>query len=368
MGPTTGSDAMVWWPVLWMLESMLIIIANTTAIAVFHSDGFRFRKSIYLLLSLTVSDLLVGLSLFAQAVVELSGRESRVAGVILNGSTSVYQLSIMASIGSFTAISLERTYGVFFPFKHRTLEPKNYTVCVVTPWLIAGCLEGCYYIPPDALNQEKLDATISLLKIIYVSLCFIVMVLSYTAIWIKMKFSKPLGQNGNLTRKNAKLAWTLFTVTLVSVLCMTPIGVQQIYEQLCGCDVDHDVTNFLLMMMNANSFINVVVYSYKIPEFRQQFNAVISNYVYCCCHCRKRVATVSLECPPTRAVPANTRGETKSSASTSQRSGFKMSEVGNLGPERGALPSECCVEPGNSGHSSPTITPGEERSAELQPQ
>ena len=96
----------------------------------------------YLVISLTVADMLVGLlseSLFP--LVYMRHRCDLLRGVSLDGKIeTLLEVTIpvlpLVSLTNIAVISLERTHATFRPFKHRVIKKWVYEVIIATVWVL----------------------------------------------------------------------------------------------------------------------------------------------------------------------------------------------------------------------------------------
>ncbi|XP_032241227.2 apelin receptor [Nematostella vectensis] len=251
-----------------LAEAVVIVIVNSLALAVFLSKSFRIKKSSYLLVNLTVADLMVGLTLFGLALCSLAGptllEKYRYIWSVANG------ISVDGSLFSFTVIAIERTYAIFAPFKHRQLTAKHYTLAISMSWLLSILLE----IPIMLKNANILAVTttyiftVRSIKIVLAIIGLLMVVGCYMAIWIKLKFCNS-SPNARFARSNNKLTQTLFIVTVLSFLCYLPMAAYTIYYFWFGSP-QRQIYQYCIILLHVNSFANFLVYSYRIPEFRRE--------------------------------------------------------------------------------------------------
>ncbi|XP_032223348.2 neuropeptide FF receptor 2 [Nematostella vectensis] len=246
---------------IYLSETCVIVVLNLLALCVFLTKTFCIKKSNFLLLNLTVTDLLVGLSLGAKTLNEIfkPSEYDLLARIFDFFST----LSVNVSICSFTAMAMERSYAIVVPMRHRLLGNKTYAIGIVLIWVAAIFVEIIKY-----LLYRRI---VVIIKMLLGASFLVVVFVCYLAIWIKVKFAKPLPNRSRTNRNNIKLTITLFIVTLMSTSCFLP----SIVLILVSDYYDFTVQLLPFVLVYANSFINFLIYSVRMPEFRKELCKVL---------------------------------------------------------------------------------------------
>jgi hypothetical protein len=124
-----------------LLLSFATVLGNSIALAVFLNKSFLVKKSSYLLVNLTIADLLVGVSgLIAEILL----------GTVLTSSTNWWKdtmsfhiqaamilFNVRSSILTLSVISIERVFAVFWPFHHRLAKRWHYFTAIGTVWFLS---------------------------------------------------------------------------------------------------------------------------------------------------------------------------------------------------------------------------------------
>ena len=281
------------WNIVWSLSfgllATLIVVGNVLTILVFVKRRLR-KRAHFLLISLAVADLLVGL-LTVPLYIAMNtlwylgtyGTNYLASTVylsidILTGLTSIYTLSV---------ISLERMYAIGWPLRHRTLNFRVYVFAIVIPWILAGTT--------TSLRVMRLFNVITYQSFIYSLTLFqnaplLVMCIAYCVIWKKQK--SPMHDNQFQIARDAKLAKTLFMITGASLLTWLPF---QIISLLLGCNVigyfPHIFLTFYIIkfLQFSNSLVNVIIYPLRISEFKN----ALQQMFHCCAIPCQRVNVVA---------------------------------------------------------------------------
>ena len=244
----------------------------------------------YLVISLTVADMLVG---------GLSGSVSQLDLLrnchFVNFSLVYLKVIILlrslllffpfVSLTNIAAISLERFHATFRPFRHRLIKRWVYVVAIVVVWVF----------PVITLVIRDIE-WILIRRHLYLweshcCLCLIITFVSYTSILFKFRFGAHPQRHCAAALRQRKLTVTLFITTLVSLLLWLPYGIYLFVVWLSGiCNYriayPKGVTWGYLMrfLFYANSLGNPILYAIRMPDFKK---ALLSFFR---CHQRENVA------------------------------------------------------------------------------
>lgn len=196
------------WIIVFSSEALLILMENYITIIIFIKIQHHLRRTCYLLLSLTVADLLLGVAISLHIWDGISflsrNHESRSLPLKYSGVT-IDALASTASVSSLTLIALERMLAILWPFRHRTLETWHYLVSTGVIWIIA-IINGMVALALYS-NGTVSFATMGLFAISILST--VVTFASYLAIWINTRrnrmqniTNRSLAQNKRLAKKS----------------------------------------------------------------------------------------------------------------------------------------------------------------------
>ena len=253
------------WNILWELcfglLAALIVVGNSLTIWIFLKQKFR-KRAHFLLISLAVADLLVGLlsvPLFIVVNLDRSVWWHPYASVyvdIFTGLTSVFTLAV---------ISLERMYAVGWPLRHRTLRLRAYKFAIVTPWILAAIVMSMRVLYDNYLIGFKGFQVVVSVSLVAPTL---VICSAYCVIWWKRK-TRMDNQNQQIQRET-KLAKTLFLITGASLLTWLPFQIINIVISF-GFGFGIGLRGIILiikLLQFSNSLVNVIIYPFRIPEFK----------------------------------------------------------------------------------------------------
>ena len=253
------------WNMFWRLcfgvLATLIITGNILIIWIFFKLRRR-KRSTFLLIGLGVADLLVGglaIPLFIAAFESASITTRRVFNIVdmFTSTSSIYTLAV---------ISLERMFAIGWPLRHRTANFRVYICAIALPWIIAAIFAITFFVYAN-FNFMKRDSLIYLI-VLLPAIPLLIMCVAYYVIWRKQK-STIFNQN-NIIRE-VKLAKTLFLITGASVFTWLPFQILNllVYLQITA-NFSHMLPTVLTIrvLQYSNSFVNVIIYPLRIPEFK----------------------------------------------------------------------------------------------------
>jgi len=259
------------WTIVLTTEVILILVSNILAMKIFLQMRLSGTpKSTYLLINLTVADLLIGVAALFN-VVELIEFNQFIfrpcKGCFLNDVSSFYSVFVnFASLISLALMALERVLAVLVPFRFRNANKKHYILAISISW----CMSLPVIIVFDC-NYERGQLWFYFTVIMIISI--LVMLVSYSAIYIKLQFF-PDAQPTNSMRHNIKLSKTMRLATLFVLLAWMPRFLSSRLRLIERGELMANVHMGAIVLMHANSFINVVIYTFRLPEFRRELRSI----------------------------------------------------------------------------------------------
>lgn len=257
------------WTVVFAVESLIIITGNIITILVFWKLRYVFKKTYYLLINLTIADLIVGIGaieIVTSNIFKLkTSKEMRWKEFI---TLDVFFGT--ASLATLVLIAMERCYAVVYPFRHRAVTRRIYIVSVVLVWLMAVLVTVIELLPEFLSNSVITFASSWILtSLAAMGACAICCV--YRVTWIFSRKDNPRIPRDKRER-NKRLAKTLFIVTISSFVAWIPFSLTFVLpryvknNKLCFLPSFLYASRFLQL---ANSFLNPIIYCYRMPEFRR---------------------------------------------------------------------------------------------------
>ena len=258
-----------------ILESLIIIAGNIFTIFVFWKHRNRLKRTSFLLINLAVADLLVGFTeLIASAPFDLE-KPSFNSAWNKNISTAFQVTFSFSSVFFLALISLERAYALIWPLQHRVSGTIGYICSATFTWVAA--------ISAGTLTLLAVYGTLNLFHWIaafssVLGLCLVTICVSYLAIRTRLNCRVPAIDGAhnrqNEQQKNAKLSRTLFLVIAASLLFWVPSMVVYCIHYRCSTCVPLLVFQIFNLFRLANSLVNPIIYSFRIPMFRKTFKRV----------------------------------------------------------------------------------------------
>ena len=277
------------WIVTLGAETLLIILGNIVTIIVFWKNRNQLKQTCILLINLTVADLLVGIGNIESVVVEIHKNfmTSSSSQTTWGDFVVSEELFGCASTGFLALVSLERLYAVVWPLHIRTTSTRKYFFSVGVVWLISSTIAVAQLLGTAATLITE-DIFIWFVTM-YLFACLIIISCAYSAVWFFSRKEDPR-LPPNRYNRNKELAKTLFIVTLLSLITWLPFTVVHnlrftLKGNIAFGSVFDDVAQVLYL---ANSFINPVVYCFKMPLFRRTLRKVFLRKNTASQHVRER--------------------------------------------------------------------------------
>ena len=257
--------------VVFSLEAVLIVEGNFLTIGLFAKEKKLRKKSLFLAVNMAFADLISGavsLPLYVYSSVGPSYRLWKTSYKALDIGWDVTDTTFsQASLISAVFISFERFYAIYWPLKHRTLSTKAYYITIVTIWALALLVSAVFNLVKYLISDKAATyawMSFPLLFLFIVCACNI-------GIWRTLHNRKVFPQQGNRTSQSQRLTITLLIVSTTSLLSWLPLVTANyiFYVQNITTPKKSLIYNIINILNFSNSFVNSVVYSLRIPQFRQ---------------------------------------------------------------------------------------------------
>ena len=255
------------WNIVWSLcfglLATLIVVGNLLTIWIFLKQRLR-KRAHFLLISLAVADLLVGLltvPLYIAIKTASYFGQPYLLGRSVSELTDIF--TGIASISTLAAISLERMYAIGWPFRHRTLNFRVYIFAIAIPWILTTIFTSIrllFYLSIITLKFYMYAL------ILFLSTPLLVMCIAYLVIW-----RKHITMMGNHVVRETRLAKTLLIITAASLLTWLPfqiLSLLAIRGELEGFPNINITVNIVKFLQFSNSLVNAIIYPFRIPEFK----------------------------------------------------------------------------------------------------
>jgi len=277
------------WLITYTCEAVLILTGNSITIYIFWSIRKRMKRTSYLLINLAVADILVGVSISIFLLLHIvSAAPIHLINSVVKIGVFIDTVGVTSSILSLAFISLERMFAMLWPFRHRTVSTGYYHLSVGILWALAS-FNGIVNVIIDVYRTKRQDG-FSYLMATTIICAVMVITGAYLAIWFSIKRSNRFRNNTcRSMEQDRQLAKTLFIVTAFSVVTCLPSGICLAFRDYLQ-NMHSFRVQITFVAQYANSFLNPVIYCFKIPEFQASLKKL-----HCSCPSKRLPFTEDLE-------------------------------------------------------------------------
>ena len=247
------------WIIAALVIDILVIIGNIIEIGILLNKWNSLDRIEHLLFSLSVSDLLSGVTMVCQDLLFL---KQVLIGeypteVVVTVLECLFLFSVLASNLHVLAIAVERFFAVVFPMKHQiftTIKCKVLTISFV--WVTATTLSPSIWF---LIKSFGYCVYAGVLLFACVSVFTIYLALAGALVIRKWLISGMLPTQKNRDRKTT---WFCLLIGFSFVICFLPMSLGQLFEELA-----HPIASLLL---GLNHFLNPFIYFAKYFHMRRR--------------------------------------------------------------------------------------------------
>ena len=251
-----------------ILSSVLIIAGNLLTLVLFTVTKPLRRKSLFLVINMAFADLLLG-TFSVPFYIYFAGDAYQLWTAKYGFYLMVFKcIDAIFSFGSFLSaafISCERLYAVYCPFKHRLLSTKTYRIAIFILWTCAALLYAILHLLSEFTSVRS---TGYVLVLVHLGLTVIICVCNI-AIWRNFKHQSIDSQHRNGASRNRRLTKTLLLVSILALLCWLPLIILNVLIFITKTSIPLKFYHMANILNYSNSFVNPIVYVFRIPEFQQ---------------------------------------------------------------------------------------------------
>ena len=271
----SSSECIIWFAAF-LAVAVAIVTVNLLSIILFIKNSNLRTRGMYLVINLTVVDILVGglCTLYLLLINTHTGCKTVIVRSPWKGYMITWFLFYwfpLTSLTNITVISLERMHTTFRPFRHRVIKKWVYGVTISVVWVLAGMISTAILM---LQLFDKEGSHSQFLWQSYCLLCLSIICACYASVIVKICCgARP--QHHGAAHRQRKLTVTLLIMTIVSLLLWLPYAI--------GTFVYHTTDSIrslsytkrmrlnlsLLLLFYTNSFVNPVVYTIRMPRFRK---------------------------------------------------------------------------------------------------
>ena len=206
------------WPAVCITQLMMVFIINAFTLVVFARSRHLRRRNTYLIMNLTVADLLIAAVSGPETILFYVRDKNLEKGFGVLYSI-ISDMCWIASLGNLVLISLERLHATLYPFRHCLVGKRTYYKIIIFSWF--GALTLACGLQISRMNDSSLADRYP--WTIYTFLTVAVLTTSY-AIIISRFIRKPhVQQLGSVILAERKLSVTLFIVSAASTITVLPL-------------------------------------------------------------------------------------------------------------------------------------------------
>ena len=272
----SSSECIIWFAAF-LAVAVAIVTVNLLSIILFIKNSNLRTHGMYLVINLTVVDILVGgiSTINLLSINTYIGCKTAVIvrlpweGNII--TFFIFYWFTLTSLTNITVMSLERIHATFRPFRHRVIKKWVYGVTICVVWVLAGMISTAIFML-KLFDKERSHR--QFLWQSYCLLCLFVICACYASIIVKICCgARP--QHHGAARRQRKLTVTLLIMTIVSLLLWLPYAVVTFIYHTTDSIRSLSYTKImrlnlsLLLLFYSNSFVNPVVYTIRMPEYRK---------------------------------------------------------------------------------------------------
>ena len=257
--------------VLGLLIPLTIIGNLLVCIAFVKYQKVRTATNCFLF-SLALSDLVVGFVLIPLWIAYIATDGFQDLPESFHAGWNVLDITCsVASMANLVGVSIERWYGVCYPFRHMSMSVNYAILTSIASWVYALAV-GSLYLFNDQNNNRWVFTAITCL-----GLCipFVIMTISYCAIARKIK--KKAMCHSQQSGKECKTIRTLVMLSTIFILCWLPFAIGSLLVNYCDQCALYVLERpalhiFPKVLHYANSCVNPILYSLFSPSFKSAFS------------------------------------------------------------------------------------------------
>ena len=268
--------------------SITAILGNALILIALRKESSLHPPSKLLLRCLATTDLCVGLITEPLAVIfwmSVANEHWNICRYALVASFITAYIFSEVSVGTLTAISVDRLLALLLGLRYRqVVSLKRTYVIVFTLWLFsAGSVSATYFWNPFKTFR---------LGIIYIPLCLIISIFSYTKIFHTLRHhqnqvqdhvQQPNQTNQLNMARYKKAVSSAIWLQLTLVACYLPYVIVTVFRAESGLYTSlYHARSYTITLVYLNSSLNPILYCWKIDEVRQTVKDT-SRQLLCFC-------------------------------------------------------------------------------------
>ena len=146
----SSSECIIWFAAF-LAVAVAIVTVNLLSIILFIKNSNLRTRGMYLVINLTVVDILVGGLSTINLLLIITRIGCKTVIVRLSGEGNMITWFIfywfpLTSLTNITVISLERMHATFRPFRHRVIKKWVYGVTISVVWVLDGMISTALFM------------------------------------------------------------------------------------------------------------------------------------------------------------------------------------------------------------------------------
>ena len=257
------SDLLIIWSVAFAVTGIIVIVINSLTLYSFMKNKLLQTRGHFMIINLTVADLLFGATGMSSAVFYLLNPSD--ISFCLFAILSMF--TKLACLITLCLIAIERMHAIVWPLRHQVLGCGVYKTALVLSWILSAAIAATTSIV-SVYTYYSVIVEFSLLVLIAAGI--ITMITSYISIWVSVHRRKKDKYN-TATNQDKALALTLLLVAGTFVVTWVIPVLYMSISHLCSCyKPSHSVTLLTYLAPALDSVINPLIYCFRIPGFQNK--------------------------------------------------------------------------------------------------
>jgi len=261
-----------------IIVTTIIIVSNVVNIIIWSRMGGLARVTKFILLNLSVSDVMVGIIACAPAIFPAFTGRWPFGDVWCQVSGVMHSVSCAISIWCISVIGIDRYIAIVWPFRYKQLmSMRNVSIIMTALWICATVTfvapiftksNFVYYQYTDELKMCGLYWEYPLFCVL--TALYIPVASSAVVVFTSVKINRSLNSS-NLPRADAnrKALRKLVVSAVVFLTCWGPYTTLAVMSSFVpAVRPPASVQFWSLWLANCNSFMNVFVYSLTVKSYR----------------------------------------------------------------------------------------------------
>ena len=268
------------WCSLFVTEALIIIMLNVITITVFVWKPCLRKRSTYLLINLSLTDVCVGAIVIPTSIFRRGNTYGlwnvQMTQALFISTYGIDTFFFGCSLVFLVSISIERLHATRNPMEHRLISSSSYKIWISSVWVASVFYTS---ITVTFLHFNILGQHFWFIVSGCVLVCLLLLSCCYMAIFVTVRCSKRPELTNRQARTERKLTVTLFIVTLVSLSVWLPYVLFTFLEfklsSLLSGGALLRLRSVCEVLFFANSFVNPILYTIRMRDFRKAIKSYI---------------------------------------------------------------------------------------------